>query len=137
PAIQPSAGPAPYVPQPKIVYNTVYVNTPDQSAGSDPIVIPPPQQRYIVYVMTKIGQQEQQVIQVPAGDNEEPGVFYVNYNEGDDFQLGDLSLQEVLAQQGQQGQEISSGGGRGGGGGGRGGGGGGRGGGGGGGGGYY
>ncbi|MCL4139662.1 UNVERIFIED_CONTAM: hypothetical protein GTU68_031945 [Idotea baltica] len=53
--------------------------------------------------MTKIGQQEQQVIQLEAGPNQEPGVFYVNYNEGDDFQVGDLSLQEVLAQQGQQG----------------------------------
>ncbi|MCL4154723.1 UNVERIFIED_CONTAM: hypothetical protein GTU68_012865, partial [Idotea baltica] len=109
PAIEPSYQPTPYVPRPRIEYNIVYVHTPEQPAGPDPIVIPPPKQRYIVYVLTKIGQQGQQVIQVPAGPNQEPEVYYVNYNDGDNPTIGGNSLQDILAQQGQQGEFVSGG----------------------------
>ncbi|MCL4155069.1 UNVERIFIED_CONTAM: hypothetical protein GTU68_016700 [Idotea baltica] len=59
--------------------------------------------------MTKIGQQGQQVIQVPARPNQQPGVFYVNYNDGDNPDLGGVRLQDILAQQGQQGQVVGGG----------------------------
>ncbi|MCL4126968.1 UNVERIFIED_CONTAM: hypothetical protein GTU68_053309, partial [Idotea baltica] len=101
------AGPPPVVPPPRVDYDVVFVRTPEQQQGGETIVIPPPQKRTIVYVLTKNGSGQQQVIEVPAGPDQAPEVFYVNYNDGDNPTLANgLTLQEVLAQGGQQGQIL-------------------------------
>ncbi|MCL4154309.1 UNVERIFIED_CONTAM: hypothetical protein GTU68_039356 [Idotea baltica] len=90
--------PPPVVPKPRVDYNIVFVHTPKQQVSPEPIVIAPPEKRTIVYVLTKNGQSQQQVIEVPASPGQAPEVFYVNYNEGDDHVLpGGMSLQEILA----------------------------------------
>ncbi|MCL4138184.1 UNVERIFIED_CONTAM: hypothetical protein GTU68_043521, partial [Idotea baltica] len=94
-----SAGPSPPVPKPEVNYNLVFVKTPERGPPRTPIVVPPPQVKTIVYVLTKIGQPGQHVIEVPAGPGQSPEVYYVNYSEGDNPDLGQgLSLQEILAQ---------------------------------------
>ncbi|MCL4149120.1 UNVERIFIED_CONTAM: hypothetical protein GTU68_014252, partial [Idotea baltica] len=80
-------GPPPHIPPPKVDYNIVFVRTPEAPEGLDPIVVPPPQQKTLVYVLSKNGQINQQVIEVPAGPNQSPEVFYVNYNDGENPQL--------------------------------------------------
>ncbi|MCL4167151.1 UNVERIFIED_CONTAM: hypothetical protein GTU68_024413, partial [Idotea baltica] len=102
--------PAPKVPKPKLDVNYVFVRTPQQPPAPDPVVVPPPQQRTLVYVLTKNGQKEQQVIEVPTRPGQPPDVFYVNYNEGDNPLLaGGLTLREVLAHKRRQGQVIRGG----------------------------
>ena len=107
PSTPPPYVPRPYIPKPKLEVDVVYVRTPEQPETPEPIVIPPPQKRTLVYVLTKNGETEQRVIEVPAGPGQTPQVFYVNYDEGDNPVVGGgLTLQEVLSQQGQQGQLI-------------------------------
>ncbi|MCL4128304.1 UNVERIFIED_CONTAM: hypothetical protein GTU68_041790, partial [Idotea baltica] len=117
PRIQHNVGPKPQIPKPKVEYNVVFVRTPEGPQGQKPIVVPPPQQKTLVYVLTKSGTLDQQVIEVPAGPNQSPEVFYINYNEGDNPQLaGGLDLQSALASaNAQQGQVIGGGSGGGGG----------------------
>ncbi|XP_076028419.1 uncharacterized protein LOC143017511 [Oratosquilla oratoria] len=94
-----SVGPAPEAPRPKINYNIVFVRTPERPAGSRPIVVPPPQQKTLVYVLSKKGSAGgQEVIEVPAPAGQSPDVYYVSYNEGENPQLpGGISLQEALS----------------------------------------
>ncbi|KAL7633657.1 UNVERIFIED_CONTAM: hypothetical protein RMT77_016190 [Armadillidium vulgare] len=90
--------PAP-TPKPKLIYNIVFVKAPEDSEEDKPIVIPPPQQKTIVYVLSKDGEgEEQQIIDVPAGPAHKPEVYYVSYNEGEnpDLSLG-LNLESALA----------------------------------------
>ncbi|MCL4154338.1 UNVERIFIED_CONTAM: hypothetical protein GTU68_002017, partial [Idotea baltica] len=75
-------------PTPKVNYNIVFVKTPSTPEGLKPVVIPPPHQKTIVYVLTKdsdIGGQ--QVIEIPDTGVHTPEVFYVNYEEGENPQL--------------------------------------------------
>ncbi|MCL4142687.1 UNVERIFIED_CONTAM: hypothetical protein GTU68_005025, partial [Idotea baltica] len=108
PRIQYKVGPRPEIPAPKVDYNVVFVRTPEGPQAIDPIVVPPPQQKTLVYVLTKSGEIEQKVIEVPAGPSDAPEVIYVNYNDGDNPQLaGGLDLQSALASaSSQQGQLI-------------------------------
>ena len=105
-------GPPPYLPDPKVHYNFVFVRTPDPSLGPRPIVAPPPQQKTLVYLLSKRPDaQSQQVIEVPSTPTQ-PEVFFVNYNDGENAQLpGGIDLQTALSQSAQQGQIISGGGG--------------------------
>ncbi|XP_076028339.1 uncharacterized protein LOC143017460 [Oratosquilla oratoria] len=94
-----SVGPTPEVPRPKVNYNIVFVRTPERPAGSRPIVVPPPQQKTIVYVLSKKGSTSgPEIIEVPAAPGQSPEVYYVSYDEGENPQLpGGISLQEALA----------------------------------------
>jgi len=91
-------GPAPELPQPKVEYNIVFVRTPEFIEGADPIVIPPPQKKTLVYVLSKkqiLGGQ--QIIEVPSGSVQNPEVFYVNYRDGENPELpGGINLQDAL-----------------------------------------
>ncbi|RXG58649.1 hypothetical protein Avbf_14803 [Armadillidium vulgare] len=103
PPLEPTFGAPPPIPVPKVDYDVIFVHTPEQGKEPEPIVVPPPQQKTIVYVLTKNGHQEQQVIEFPAAEGEAPQVYYVNYNPGDNPTLaGDLKLQEILQRKGQQ-----------------------------------
>lgn len=110
-----SFGPPPVIPDPKIHYNFVFVRSQDTIVGPKPVVVPPPQQKTLVYVLSKrpeaIGQQ---LIEVP-GQVEEPEVFFVNYNEGENPVLpGGIDLQTALSQSAGAGRVIDASGGLGG-----------------------
>lgn len=87
----------PIAPKPKISHNVIFVYTPNKLRQKEPIVIAPPQQKTIVYVLTKSPHAAPKVIQTPAYPKERPEVFYVNYDEKDNPLLAGVPLQEVLA----------------------------------------
>ncbi|KAB7498644.1 hypothetical protein Anas_02825 [Armadillidium nasatum] len=104
----------PATPKPKLNYNIVFVRTPEGPEGYEPVVIPPAQQKTIVYVLSKDEEETgPQVIQMPDIQPHAPEVFYINYREGDNPQLPiGVDLQTALAQAiTEQGQQILGGGG--------------------------
>merc|ERR1712002_1383101 len=96
---QPRPLPGPVnVPPPKVDYNIVFVRAPEGNAAQDPIIVPPPQQRTLVYVLSKKPEDGgQRVIEVPAGPASNPEVYFVNYGPGENPQLpGGVNLQTAL-----------------------------------------
>ena len=94
----------PNVPMPKLNYNIVFVKTPENPGGVDPIVVPPPQEKTLVYVLSRKPEApEQQVIEMPMKLNK-PEVYYVNYEDGENLQLpgANIDLQSALASSAQQ-----------------------------------
>jgi len=111
----PAQGPAQVnpasIPARKVHYNFVFVRTANGAGGVRPVVAPAPEQKTLVYVLSKRpSAQNQQVIEVPHNPTQ-PEVFFVNYdNEGDNTQLpGGVTLQQALSQSAQQGQVIQGG----------------------------
>jgi len=99
------------IPARKVHYNFVFVRTANGAGGARPIVAPAPEQKTLVYVLSRRpSAQNQQVIEVPHNPTQ-PEVFFVNYdNEGDNTQLpGGVTLQQALSQSAQQGQVIQGG----------------------------
>ncbi|MCL4135223.1 UNVERIFIED_CONTAM: hypothetical protein GTU68_026804, partial [Idotea baltica] len=102
--------PAYEVPIPRVEFNILFLRAPEPQPHNDPIVVPPPLRRTVVYVLTRNADGQQRVIEVPAGPEQEPEVFYVNYNDGDNPELtGGLSLQDVLTHGALQGQSFDEG----------------------------
>merc|ERR1712126_410864 len=101
--------PATHFPDPKVHYNHVFVRTPDMGVGPRPIVAPAPQQKTLVYLLSKRpGAIDQEVIEVPANPTN-PEVYFVKYSDGENTQLpGGVDLQTALSQAAQQGQVITS-----------------------------
>ncbi|CAL4088822.1 unnamed protein product, partial [Meganyctiphanes norvegica] len=111
PAVPKQQGPAPEIPKPKIEYNIVFVRTPEKAEGAEPIIVPPPQQKTLVYVLSKKGDAVgPQVIEVPAGPGHQPEVYYVNYEDGENPTLpGGIDLQTALSSATTTGQIIGGG----------------------------
>ncbi|XP_063593916.1 uncharacterized protein LOC134770918 [Penaeus indicus] len=87
----------PELPPPRVEHNVLFVRLPEGGFGPEPIVIPPPRQENIIYVLNKQGYQAQRVIEVPAHPPSEPEIYFVNYDEGDNPTLhGGLDLQTAL-----------------------------------------
>jgi len=99
PKHEPRYGPPPKMPDPKIHYNFVFLKTPEQIAGLDPIVAPPPKQKTLVYLLSKRPDlQEQKVIEFPAKPTK-PEVFFVAYGDGENPDLpGGVDLRTALSQ---------------------------------------
>ena len=97
----------PPVPKPKINYNIVFVRVPEQAAQYKPIVVPPPQQKTLVYVLNKRPDSaEQEIIEVTSKTSK-PEVYFVNYDEGENPELpGGILLQDALSQSAVQGEII-------------------------------
>ncbi|XP_066974140.1 uncharacterized protein [Macrobrachium rosenbergii] len=91
-------GPRPNIPLPKVEHNILFVRLPEGGGALEPIVIPPPQQKNIVYVLNKgtaVGGQK--VINVPAPPKSQPEVYFVNYGDGQNPTLpGGVDLQTAL-----------------------------------------
>ncbi|KAL7643530.1 UNVERIFIED_CONTAM: hypothetical protein RMT77_005512 [Armadillidium vulgare] len=101
-------------PKPKLNYNIVFVRTPEGPEGYEPIVVPPAQQKTLVYVLNKEGEDTgPQIIEMPDIQPHAPEVFYINYREGDNPQLPiGVDLQTALASAiTEQGQLLAGGGG--------------------------
>lgn len=100
-AAQPSRSAPQYPSQsadPEVNIDVILVKTPNGVEGGDPIVVPPPEQRTVVYVLSKRPTAEQSVIEVPSAP-EEPEVYFVNYAEGENPSLpGGIDLQSALRQ---------------------------------------
>lgn len=86
------------VPKPKIEYNIVFVRNPEEDESNKPIVVPPPQQKTLVYVLNqKLADEQEQLITVPAHPKLEPEVYFVNYGENENPQLpGGIDLRSAL-----------------------------------------
>ena len=110
PAMKLTYGPPPKIPDPAIDYNYVFIRAPNAVLGPKPVVVPPPQQKTLVYVLSEQPQAQQQpVIEVPSAVTE-PEVFFINYNEGENPTLpGGIDLRTALSQSAQSGQIIGGG----------------------------
>ncbi|XP_037791914.1 translation initiation factor IF-2-like [Penaeus monodon] len=107
-----SHGPPPYIPEPTIDTNIVFIRTPEGGQGPDPIVVPPPQQKHVLYVLNKQTQQGQEVIEVPAPPATSPEVYFVNYADGENPVLpSGVDLQSALNAASQGGGQVIGGGG--------------------------
>ncbi|CAL4091309.1 unnamed protein product, partial [Meganyctiphanes norvegica] len=97
------------VPRPKIEYNLVFVRTPKGNSKGEPIIVPPPQQKTLVYVLSKNNDNgTQEIIEVPTGPKHDPEVYYVNYDEGDNPILpGGIELKNALSTTVQPGQTVN------------------------------
>ncbi|XP_047487197.1 ATP-dependent RNA helicase A-like [Penaeus chinensis] len=74
--------PAPSIPPPAVDHN-IFVRLPEEAPASDPIVLPPPRQNNILYVISKQEEQTHQVIQVQAQPQADPEIYFVNYQDGE------------------------------------------------------
>ncbi|XP_037791902.1 uncharacterized protein LOC119587213 [Penaeus monodon] len=98
-----------YIPEPKVERNMIFVRLPDDSVGPEPIVVPPPRQQHVIYVLNKQLEQDQRVIEVPAPPASDPEVFFVNYAEGENPTLPNgVDLQTALGSAVQGAGEIVS-----------------------------
>ncbi|XP_037791523.1 ATP-dependent RNA helicase A-like [Penaeus monodon] len=106
-----SYGPPPYIPEPTIDTNIVFIRIPEGGQGPDPIVVPPPQQKHVLYVLNKQTQQGQEVIEVPAPPATSPEVYFVNYADGENPVLpSGVDLQSALNAASQGGGQVIGGG---------------------------
>lgn len=91
------SGRPPLLPPPRVDRNIVFVKLPG-GGPRDPVIIPPPKQNTIVYVLNKMNKQDRKVIEVPSIPPSEPEVYFVNYDDGENPSLpGDNDLQSALS----------------------------------------
>ena len=86
--------------KPKVHYNLLFIRAPGyKDHPLKPIVVPPPKQKTLVYLLSKKPHgYKQNVIEVPATPTK-PEVFFVNYKDGDNPTLpGGIDLQTALSQ---------------------------------------
>ncbi|XP_047487155.1 pupal cuticle protein 36a-like [Penaeus chinensis] len=111
PPVPVSHGPPPYIPEPTVETNILFIRAPEQGQGPDPIVIPPPRQEHVVYVLNKESLQQQEVIELPAPPASEPEVYFVNYGDGENPVLpSGVDLQTALNAASQGGGQVVGGG---------------------------
>jgi len=99
------------LPQPKVHYNFVFIKTPNLiNGGLKPLVVPPPKQKTLVYLLSKKPEAAaQEIIEVPQ-EPSQPEVFFVSYNEGDNPTLpGGIDLQTALKESAHLGNSIGGG----------------------------
>ena len=99
PSVKVNVNPPPVIPDPEIDYNYVFIKSTGPQAAPEPLIVPPAQQKTLVYVLNEESEpRPQSVIEVnpPKSD---PEVFYVNYREGENPSLpGGIDLQTALSQ---------------------------------------
>ncbi|KAF2366947.1 protein of unknown function DUF243 [Trinorchestia longiramus] len=86
--------------KPKVHFNLVFIRAPTyENHQTKPIVVPPPKQQTLVYLLSKKPHGfKQDVIEVPL-DPAKPEVFFVDYKDGDNPVLpGGIDLKTALSQ---------------------------------------
>ncbi|XP_042885041.1 probable H/ACA ribonucleoprotein complex subunit 1 [Penaeus japonicus] len=68
---------------PKVENNILFVRVPEDAPPSEPIIVPPPKQTNVVYVLNKQEEEAQQVIEVTPHPAADPEIYFVNYQEGE------------------------------------------------------
>lgn len=85
------------IPEPTVNTNILLIRTPHGFLGPDPVVVPPPKQQHVVYVLNKQSEHGQRVIEVTAPPPANPEVYFVNYAEGENPTLpSGVDLQSAL-----------------------------------------
>lgn len=80
---QEPSGPPLNIPPPRVNHNVVFVRLPEGGPEPEPIILPPPKQQIIVYVLNKNTEEGQRVIEVPTHLQSSPEVYFVNYQDGE------------------------------------------------------
>ncbi|XP_069993183.1 uncharacterized PE-PGRS family protein PE_PGRS46-like [Penaeus vannamei] len=107
PQQQQLSGFPPSVPPPKVDHNILFVRLPEGGLAPEPIVVPPPRQNNIVYVLNKQNEQAQRVIEVEAPPPSEPEIYFVNYDDGENPTLpGGIDLLTALGSAAETGGEV-------------------------------
>nr|XP_027217070.1 uncharacterized protein LOC113809627 [Penaeus vannamei] len=97
----------PDLPPLKVEHNILFVRLPEAGEGPEPIIVPPPKQNNIVYVLNKQSEQTQRVIEVPAPPPSEPEIYFVDYEEGENPSLpGGVDLLTALGSASETGGEV-------------------------------
>ncbi|XP_063593717.1 uncharacterized protein LOC134770684 [Penaeus indicus] len=97
----------PELPPLKVEHNILFVRLPEAGEGPEPIIVPPPKQNNIVYVLNKQNEQTQRVIEVPAPPPSEPEIYFVDYKEGENPSLpGGVDLFTALGSASETGGEV-------------------------------
>ncbi|XP_063593716.1 uncharacterized protein LOC134770683 [Penaeus indicus] len=97
----------PELPPLKVEHNILFVRLPEAGEGPEPIIVPPPKQNNIVYVLNKQNEQTQRVIEVPAPPPSEPEIYFVDYKEGENPSLpGGVDLLTALGSASETGGEV-------------------------------
>jgi len=96
-------------PKPKIEYNVVFVRSHD-TEHAKPVVVPPPQQKTLIYVLRKTKGDSRGLLKVPTHPKLKPEVFYVNYEDENDDQVlpGGIDLRSALSKLGPHGSDSGS-----------------------------
>ncbi|XP_053627679.2 uncharacterized protein [Cherax quadricarinatus] len=103
PPATPIVAPRPNVPPPRVEDNILLIQFPEELLGQEPIVVPPPQQRNVVYVLNKRPHHDHKLIHAPGPEQPAPEVYFVNYAEGENPALpsgGDLQSALKTASEG-------------------------------------
>ncbi|XP_063593912.1 uncharacterized protein LOC134770913 [Penaeus indicus] len=86
------------IPEPTVDTNILLIRTPHGFLGPDPVVVPPPRQQHVVYVLNEQSEYGQRVIEVTAPPPANPEVYFVNYAEGENPTLpSGVDLQSALS----------------------------------------
>ncbi|XP_047487208.1 uncharacterized protein LOC125038016 [Penaeus chinensis] len=80
---QEPSGPPLNIPPPRVNHNVVFVRLPEEGPEPEPIILPPPRQQSIVYVLNKKTEEGRRVIEVPAHPQSSPEVYFINYQNGE------------------------------------------------------
>ncbi|XP_018027513.1 hornerin isoform X1 [Hyalella azteca] len=98
------------IPNPEVDLSMVFVRVPSAIIDRDPLVIPPPQQKTAVYLLRQHhAVTSPKIVELPF-KNQDPEVYFVNYNEGDNLDLpGGIDLSTALKSSLLQGTVIGDG----------------------------
>lgn len=99
----PSHIPPPHIPEPTVEVTDMLIKIPERGQAPPPIIVPPPRQRDVLYVLNKQSPQDQRVIEVPAPPSFNHEVYFVDYADGDNPTLpSGFDLAEALRVASQQ-----------------------------------
>ncbi|XP_050726489.1 uncharacterized protein LOC127003625 [Eriocheir sinensis] len=95
---RPSARPSPRLPPPKVHEHVLLIRAPERWAAEQSLVVPPPAQKSVVYILRKeLEDEDPRIIEAPVTPPPHPEVFFVNYKDGDNVSLPNgLNLQKAL-----------------------------------------
>lgn len=104
PDVDQAIAPPSSIPDPRVELNIVFVKAPSAQKIAEPLVVPPPQQKTLIYVLSKNQVVDQEIIEVPSNEPSEPEVFFINYNPGENPTLpGGIDLETALSHASNQG----------------------------------
>nr|XP_027224221.1 uncharacterized protein LOC113816359 [Penaeus vannamei] len=80
-------GPPPALPRPKLNQNHIYVRVPEEPPTPEPVVLPPPRRKTLVYILRKVDERVQRVIEFDSIPSPSPQVYFINYQDGENPSL--------------------------------------------------
>ncbi|XP_045136954.1 extensin-3-like [Portunus trituberculatus] len=103
--------PPPPIPKPRIHNELIFIRPPEQELPAAPVVVPAPQKKSTIFLLSKKQEHEQQVIQLPPEPHHTPNVYFVHYEDGENPILPDgTDLHSALGQVGLNINQLEQGG---------------------------